>query len=782
MSHEKVVKGLVIKGTLGDGTGDNILTISSTGVVKKIAAISGALSNALTNGNIFVGNGSNVATGVTPSGDITLTNTGVFGIATGVIVNADINVSAAIALSKLAALTANRATATNASGVIIATSVTDTELGYVSGVTSAIQTQLNTKQATITGAATTVVSSNLTANRAVVSGATGKIEVHPTTTLTEIGYVTGVTSAIQTQLNTKIVAKDTSSTLQTPGAGQDGFALTWDNGNSRFTLTAPPVAGVPNGGTTAQVLRKASNVDQDTEWHSLVFANLTDVSGTTVTEINLLNGMTVGSTELNTLTGIGANVQSQLDNKLSSALATDNIWVGVGGVATPGTNLPSGTTIGSAVIYRVGGTDVAVSDGGTGIGSYTAGDILTASGATTLVKLPIGTALQVLRVNAGGTALEYATPAGGISGLTTNRIPYATSGTTIGDDSALTWDATNNILTVNGASLSTPGSGFNLFLGNAVGNNTLTQNGNIGVGNGIGQVLTSGVGNIGVGATVLSAVTSGSSNIAIGASALATVSTSSANVAIGSSALTLATGQTNTAIGGNAGDNITSGSNNLIVGYNIDAQSATASNQLSIQNIIFGVSNSGSGTTPSTGQIGIGEPAPTRKLEVAGSLAVKAGTSTGQIARTGGVINSNITQTGNITTGEDTLYTYTIPASVLATDKDSLSAIFAGTCANTAATKRIRVKFGATTIFDATDLGSNVVSWKIYVDIIRTGATTQKIITHGTSDTGAFTNEVLYSTAAETLSGTVNLVVTGEATNTNDIVFEMGKVTWQPAE
>jgi hypothetical protein len=64
----------------------------------------GGLSNTLQNGDIFVGNGANVATGVAPSGDITLSNTGVFGITAGAIVNADINASADIAYSKLAAL------------------------------------------------------------------------------------------------------------------------------------------------------------------------------------------------------------------------------------------------------------------------------------------------------------------------------------------------------------------------------------------------------------------------------------------------------------------------------------------------------------------------------------------------------------------------------------------------------------------------------------------------------------------------------------------------------
>ena len=61
------------------------------------------------------------------------------------IVNADINASAAIALYKLAATTASRALVSGGSGFVSASSVTSTELGYVSGVTSAIQTQLDDK-------------------------------------------------------------------------------------------------------------------------------------------------------------------------------------------------------------------------------------------------------------------------------------------------------------------------------------------------------------------------------------------------------------------------------------------------------------------------------------------------------------------------------------------------------------------------------------------------------------------------------------------------------------
>ena len=87
---------------------------------------------------------------------------------TGSVVNADISASAAIvysklnlngsvlnsdlagsiAASKLAALAINKAMTTDASGLISASVTTSTELSYLSGVTSAIQTQFTGKQAT----------------------------------------------------------------------------------------------------------------------------------------------------------------------------------------------------------------------------------------------------------------------------------------------------------------------------------------------------------------------------------------------------------------------------------------------------------------------------------------------------------------------------------------------------------------------------------------------------------------------------------------------------------
>lgn len=82
-----------------------------------------------------------------------------------------------------------------------AAGITPTELGYLNGVTSAIQTQIDAKQATITGAATTIDDTDLTASRALISNVSGKVAVHGTVSDTELGYLNGVTSGIQAQID-----------------------------------------------------------------------------------------------------------------------------------------------------------------------------------------------------------------------------------------------------------------------------------------------------------------------------------------------------------------------------------------------------------------------------------------------------------------------------------------------------------------------------------------------------------------------------------------------------
>ena len=64
------------------------------------------------------------------------------------------------------------------------------------------------------GGASTLLATNLSANRALISNANGKVAVSSVTS-TELGYLDGVTSAIQTQLNTINTSIGTLSDLTT---------------------------------------------------------------------------------------------------------------------------------------------------------------------------------------------------------------------------------------------------------------------------------------------------------------------------------------------------------------------------------------------------------------------------------------------------------------------------------------------------------------------------------------------------------------------------------------
>jgi len=106
-----------------DVSNAGVFSISSDVVVnadvKSDAAIAYSKLAALTDGNILVGNGSNVAVSVNPSGDVDISNAGVFSIAAGVIVDADVSGTAEIAVSKLADGTARQLLQTDSGGTAV---------------------------------------------------------------------------------------------------------------------------------------------------------------------------------------------------------------------------------------------------------------------------------------------------------------------------------------------------------------------------------------------------------------------------------------------------------------------------------------------------------------------------------------------------------------------------------------------------------------------------------------------------------------------------------------
>ena len=174
-------------------------------------------------------------------------------------------------------LTANRAVISNGSQKIAVSDVTDTELGYLDGVTSAVQTQIDSKQATITGGATTITSSDLTASRALQSNGSGKVEVSDVTT-TELGYLDGVTSAIQTQLD----AKQTSDAQLTDIAGLTPTDSNFIVGDGSNFVTE-------SGATARTSLGLGSIATQD--------ANNVSISGGSVTGLGAPSGTSDAATK-----------------------------------------------------------------------------------------------------------------------------------------------------------------------------------------------------------------------------------------------------------------------------------------------------------------------------------------------------------------------------------------------------------------------------------------------------------------------------------------------------
>ncbi|MGZ3772720.1 MAG: beta strand repeat-containing protein [Pseudobdellovibrionaceae bacterium] len=145
-------KGLKLDGATSGTLTQTVPASVTSYIVTWPSAVAGAANSVLasdTSGNLSWINLGSIA------GSINLTSqvTGVLPIANGgtnssaVLNNNRIMASTGGAIVEAAAITANKALISDANGIPTHSSVTNTELGYLSGVTSAIQVQLNNKQA-----------------------------------------------------------------------------------------------------------------------------------------------------------------------------------------------------------------------------------------------------------------------------------------------------------------------------------------------------------------------------------------------------------------------------------------------------------------------------------------------------------------------------------------------------------------------------------------------------------------------------------------------------------
>lgn len=118
-------------------------------------------------------------------------------------INGDLTMLGNISLESGAQIDGNYFTGTaETANSLAGVNASTTEINYLQNATGNIQSQLDAKQATVTGAASSVVSNNLTASRVAVSDANGKLAASGVTA-TQLNTLSTITSNVQTQLNGK---------------------------------------------------------------------------------------------------------------------------------------------------------------------------------------------------------------------------------------------------------------------------------------------------------------------------------------------------------------------------------------------------------------------------------------------------------------------------------------------------------------------------------------------------------------------------------------------------
>lgn len=345
-----------------------------------------------------------------------------------------------IALNKLATVTASRALVSDASGYASASGVTATELGYLSGVTSAIQAQLGNKAATgaVGSSGLTMATDRLLGRTTASSGAIEEITVGSGLSLSGgtltatggggSGTVTSVGLSLPAIFNVSNSPVTTSGTLT--GALADQNANVIFAGPSTGAATAPTfrslvAADIPGVLSITKLSNLTSNgfvktgsgdgtlsVDTSTYLTANQSISLSgDVSGSGTTAITTTigaNKVTLGMlAQVATATFLGRTTASTGDvESLSAAQATALLSAFVGDSGSGGTKglVPAPTT-GDATKFLKGDGTWATAGGSSGL---TIGTTAITSGAAG--RILYETAANVVGETAGFSYQPAASP------------------------------------------------------------------------------------------------------------------------------------------------------------------------------------------------------------------------------------------------------------------------------------------------------------------------------------------------------------------------------------
>ena len=215
-------------------------------------------------------------------------------------------------------LVGSRVLVTDENKHIASSTVTSYELSHLSGSRCNIQTQIDNKQDTITGAASSVASSNLYPSMALISDANGKIDAG-TATAAQIGYLSDVTSPIQSQIDSKqATITGAASTIVT------------NNFNANYVLVSNGSGKVAESSVTTTKLNTLSNITSSVQDQlntkqstitgaasSIVMDNLNSDLVLVSSGSGKVSASAISTSELNSLDGITDNVQTQINNRLA---------------------------------------------------------------------------------------------------------------------------------------------------------------------------------------------------------------------------------------------------------------------------------------------------------------------------------------------------------------------------------------------------------------------------------------------------------------------------------
>ncbi len=263
--------------------------------------------------------------------------------------------------SKVGGLTTSRVLVSDASGNISASTVTATTLGYLD-VSSSLTTLLSNKAALNHEHTNDEIWIDGLNNMALVSGATGYLQESSNVSATELGYLDGVTSSIQTQLGNKQAAdadltdlSDGSLTYSKVGGFTASRVLISDaSGNLSYSTVTSTTLGyldISSSLTTLLSNKAALNHEHtnDEIWIDGL-NNMALVSGATG---YLQESSNISATELGYLNNVSSNIQTQFSGKLGTSLTSAYLFIGNASNIAAGVAMSGDATISNAGVVTL---------------------------------------------------------------------------------------------------------------------------------------------------------------------------------------------------------------------------------------------------------------------------------------------------------------------------------------------------------------------------------------------------------------------------------------------